>query len=81
MAASTLANSFIGRESIHRSTYGSNSTEHKISRMISPCWMEPDKVLDLVALAAVGKGWSDVPASQLFAELLSEPGPGPMGGE
>ena len=44
-------------------------------------WLDPDKVLDLVAVAAIGRGWSEVPASELFAELLPEPEPGPMDDE
>lgn len=44
-------------------------------------WMDTDKVLDLVAVAAIGRGWSEVPASELFAELLPDPDLGPMGDE
>lgn len=40
-------------------------------------WMDTDKVLDLVAVAAISRGWSDIPATELFAELLPEPRPGP----
>lgn len=44
-------------------------------------WMDTDNVLDLVAVAAIGRRWSEVPASELFAELLPDPEPGPMGDE
>lgn len=40
-------------------------------------WMATDAVLDLVAVAAISRGWSDVPASDLFTDLLGEPDPGP----
>ena len=44
-------------------------------------WMDPDTVLDPAAVAAIGRGWSEVPASELFAELLPDPEPGPTGDE
>ena len=44
-------------------------------------WMDTDNVLDLVAVAAIGRDWSEVPASELFAELLPNPDPGPTGDE
>ncbi len=43
--------------------------------------MDPDTVLDPVAVAAIGRRWSEVPASELFAELLPNPEPGPIGDE
>ena len=42
-------------------------------------WLEPDDLLDLVAVAARRMGWSHLPARDLFAELLLPPTDGDSG--
>ena len=44
-------------------------------------WMDTNTVLDLVAVAAISRGWSEESASELFAELLPDSEPGPIGDE
>ena len=71
-------------DSLYREPGINSPDELEAARLLlwtASSWMEPDKVLDLVAIAAISRGWSDVPAAQLFAELLGEPGPGPIGDE
>ena len=71
-------------DSLYRDPDINSPDELEAARLLlwtASSWMDTNTVLDLVAVAAIGRGWSEVPASELFAELLPDPEPGPMGDE
>ena len=71
-------------DSLYRDPDINSPDELEAARLLlwtASAWMDTNTVLDLVAVAAIGKGWSEVPASELFAELLPNPEPGPTGDE